>query len=122
MARPLDRRSFLTQVMGVAALGGCATARVPARAPAAQSRMVVDADPSDPARPLPEPARPSSCSDSDAGPAADPANAGRRCGSRATGISDSDSGSNADPPQVGRGRMLGPSSYIVCPGHPRCPR
>lgn len=105
MAHRLTRRGFLAQVAGVATLGGCATTTPPVRARAEPRSMVVDADPSDPAR-LPAPSatpRPA-CSDSDSGPSADPAQQGRRCGASP--------GASAQPR----------SRFIICPGHPRCPR
>lgn len=124
MAQPLNRRSFLTKVMGVAILGGGATAAVAGaahRAPPGSGNMIVDADPSDPARPPSANSTRSGCSDSDSGSSADPPGAGRRCGSRNSGISDSDSGPNADPPNMGRGTAQARSRFIICPGHPRCP-
>ena len=105
MSRNLDRRSFLIRVAGGAllagtglAIGGPGEARqTPRRAPTRQMR--VDADPRDPARPIPprtqgvgrQQPRPRPSLDSDPGDAA---------------------GSGHGP--VGR--------IVICPGHRRCPR
>jgi hypothetical protein len=88
--------------------------------------------------------RPSGLTDTDTGAGADPANRGRhgRTGSR--GTTDSDSGANADAAGQGRGGGRAPpaaapggsaqpeppqaatqaplDSFVICPGHPRCPQ
>jgi hypothetical protein len=153
--RKLDRRSFLAQVLGgtvggsallVTGVGACATASEPR----GERRMIVDADPADPAREPPEPAavpgtssvsdsdsgtnadpighgqsarRRSGITDSDSGANADPAGHGRSA-RRRSGITDSDSGANADPAGLGRAQASPAprESFIICPGNPRCPQ
>jgi hypothetical protein len=129
--RKLDRRSFLAQVLGgtvggsaLLVMGAGAVATTPE--PRGERRMIVDADPGDPAREPPEPApapRMSSVSDSDSGPNADPAGHGRSA-RRRSGITDSDSGANADPAGLGRAQASPAprESFIICPGNPRCPQ
>ena len=91
--------------------------------------MVVEADPSDPARdppgasPTPAPGS-SGVADSDV---TDPVGSGR--GARRAGITDSDSGPSADAAGSGRrrsaraaGGVAPRQSFVICPGHPRCPR
>ena len=119
----LDRRSFLARVAG-GALGGSALVVLGSDAGAekpkpGERRMVVDADPSDPAR-MPEPIAPPGIglTDSDAGPNGDPASQGRT--PRApTRSSDSDSGANSDA--SGSGGSGPRESFVICPGNPRCP-
>ena len=149
--RPINRRSFLARVVGGAIVGGPGLALLGTRAAAQEARMVVDTDPSDPAR-LP-------LTDRDEGATADPASFGRGgAEQRRAGVTDADIGHAKDPPQLGRGPMPprrtpdrrpsvapsrpmsdsdpsdvagygrrsgggGPTSrFVSCPGHPRCPR
>jgi hypothetical protein len=143
--RKLDRRSFLAQVAGgtiggsaLLVLGTSACATPPEAE--AERRMIVDADPADPAREPPQPtetppqtpeASPtpapgiSGLTDSDP---TDRAGSGRG-GRRRAGLTDSDSGPGADAAGSGRGgsaRAAGGvaprQSFVICPGHPRCPR
>jgi hypothetical protein len=162
--RALSRRSFLIRVTANVMVAGGAlgvvageTSRAqPGRGGAASTpqsrRMVVDADPADPAR--------SGTTDSDSGSPADPLGNGRQSlppGSpappapsaprrpRATGVTNSDPGDPrgqgrtgvtnsdpTDPPQYGLRRYGGPprptivpapqQRIVICPGNRRCPR
>jgi hypothetical protein len=95
-ARSINRRSFLGRVLGSAVVGGPALAIVAGRAAGQERQMVVDADPSDPARPQ--------VTDRDEGATADPANLGRGgVEARRQGVSDADGGPAKDPPGSGRG-------------------
>ena len=124
--RKLNRRSFLSRVVGIAGLAG-GSAIVAGAAHAGPDRDPYDA-------PAPMPCNPT---DRDSGPAADPIGSGRGpgvpmseanarrcrrmrerptdndsgssgdlpgCGRPETGITDRDSGANGDPPQRGLGR------------------
>ena len=94
--RSINRRSFLARVVGSAVVGGPALAMLGTRAVAQEPRMVVDTDPSDPAR-LP-------LTDRDEGATADPANFGRGgADQRRAGVTDADIGPAKDPPELGRG-------------------
>ena len=111
--RKLTRRSFLARVAGgglVAGAGLSFGANGGAAQPKAgpeTHRMVVDADPRDPARP---PAH--HVQHSRAAPPSRPA--------------DRDSGPHSDPVgEGGRGRSTNAAAplerFVVCPGNPRCP-
>ena len=99
-SRIASRRSFLAQVAGAALVLVAAASPADARR---RRRMVVDADPSDPARPLTTPSRPRV---SVSPPPPIP---------RTT---DSDAGRYADPGGSGR---PAPSRFVICPGNRRCP-
>jgi hypothetical protein len=99
--RSLNRRSFLAQVVGGAANGTAAFAQNEA-APAETRRMIVDADPKDPAREIAAPR-----------PAPDGTTGGRP---------------PPPPPlqgiigNIGHGRTAPPAGrFVICPGNPRCP-
>ncbi|MDQ8758277.1 hypothetical protein RCO27_18770 [Sphingosinicella sp. LHD-64] len=113
ITRRLTRRSFLACVVGGAAASG-ALANPPSRTPATR-QMVVDGDPSDPARPVP-------VTDSDAGPQSDRPGLGRRRGavrpSRVPDPPPAPSVASPEPTPPGGPR----SSFVICPGHPRCPK
>lgn len=108
--RTVTRRSFLARVAGGGLIAGAGLsfganggAAQPKAGPETR-RMVVDADPRDPARPPshhPRIAPPSRPIDRDSGPNSDPAGAGNH--GRAT---------NAAGPI---------ERFVVCPGNPRCP-
>lgn len=89
--RIATRRSFLTQVVGAALIAVAAAS--PADARRRRRRMAVDADPTDPARPLPTrpPARPRT------------------------------SGGPAPPPSLPSPDTPVPSRFVICPGNRRCP-
>lgn len=96
--RHVNRRSFLSQVVGGVFAGGGLLALVSGEAGAQprRQRMTVDADPTDPAR--------TGISDSDSGGNADPPEDGRGGPeARRRGVADTDSGANADPARRGRG-------------------
>jgi hypothetical protein len=114
--RKLSRRSFLACVIGGAAVSG-ALATPPAQAPASR-RMVVDSDPSDPARPEPT-------VDTDTGSNSDRPGLGR---SRTGAVRPAP---RAEPPPAPSAAIPPPppptpggprSSFVICPGHPRCPK
>lgn len=114
--RPISRRSFLARVVGTAIAGGPALGLAAGRAAAQARQMVVDADPSDPARvPM---------TDLDQGATADPANLGRgNAEQRRAGITDADIGAAKDPPELGRGpvrrqRNGNPRPTVAPPGGP----
>jgi hypothetical protein len=97
--RSLNRRSFLAQVAGGALIGTAAFAQNEAT-PVESRRMIVDADPKDPAREMPAP-RPAP---------------------------DGNSGGRPPPPPPlqgiigGFGRTAPPTGrFVICPGNPRCP-
>ena len=99
--RHIPRRSFLAQVAGGGLIIGAGLI-VGADARAAQQsgepstrQMGVDADPSDPARLPPPPARPA---DRDSGPNSDPHGAGRQTSS-----------------------SMPSERFVICPGNTRCP-
>ena len=143
----IHRRSFLAQVAGGGLGFGAMAVIGTARAQEAGSRMAVDADPGDPARPAPASPYDSDSgqygdntnlggmgrvTDTDTGPKADPVRHGR--GRRASQTTDSDAGPNADAvghgragpepaPAPGQHAIQGPlESFVICPGHPRCPQ
>ena len=106
--RKLSRRSFMTRVVGAAAVGGGALAALGGTAAAFQ---INDSDPSDPAnrtgltdrdagdRPgNGQGTRRRACTDTDSGPSSDPPGRGR-----GNGVTDRDSGANSDQPNCGRG-------------------
>ena len=106
--RQLTRRSFLAQVVGGAAIGTAAFAQNEAT-PAEPQRMIVDADPKDPAREVPTP-RPFTFGA-----------IGGRPPPPAQGHGDSDTGSAADAAGSGRSAGRPVSRFVFCPGNPRCP-
>lgn len=181
----INRRSFLAQVIGTGLGAGALAAVGAARAQEPGRRMVIDADPNDPAREPPSspsgtgpsrdpggadppaspydtdsgatadsaqsgPSPPTGVTDTDTGPRADPVGRGRHGGTssgsggsgrRYSVVTDNDSGPNSD--SAGHGRGSGPAaanqgpappsaaspepggpreSFIICPGHPRCPQ
>ena len=108
--RYLTRRSFLARVAGGGLIAGAGLIFGANDGAARQKgqpetrRMVVDADPRDPARPPshhPRIAPPSRPTDRDSGPNSDPTGTGHH--GRAT---------NATGPV---------ERFVVCPGNPRCP-
>jgi hypothetical protein len=105
MRTGLSRRSFLAQVIGASALVGCAPIASDRTAERRQTRMLIDRDPSDPARPI--------------------ARRSRMGAVRPGPVEASNTSTEAEPRVQGtRGFSLsGPlERFITCPGHHRCPR
>ena len=95
----MDRRSFLSRVAGGLLIAGAgeAQARPSRRRRPVSRQMLLDADPKDPARPVPS--------------------TYQGHGRPRTGITDSDP---SDPAGTGPGRPL--ERFVICPGNARCPR
>lgn len=109
--RTYDRRSFLARVIGGVALAAGAGA-ASAQSDEDGSPMLIDADPGDPARP---PERPRT-------------RGFRRTRVRPARNPEPDPASPAQPPPMtgagsGTSTAAAPTSrFVICPGHPRCPR
>ncbi|HYD12228.1 MAG TPA: hypothetical protein VEC11_05225 [Allosphingosinicella sp.] len=102
--RRTNRRSFLTQVagggliVGAGVIFGAGDSAAQQKNQQISRQMVVDTDPSDPARPpSPPPAQPQAA-DRDAGPRSDPGGTGAQA--------------NTATPR---------ERFVICPGNSRCP-